>query len=141
MSYQDKITIGEIADNDVEMFDHIVIRNTRKVTFNNEKQALAFMFRCLKAAIKHCGVKDADKMSSIELETAEKWHGIKVEHRDYYRADDDWRNGFYIYKKDELVAFTSDVNGGSRLIYRGLGKMPGMGIPDLYWVVTNVKGM
>ena len=141
MTYQDKMTLGEIAENDAEMFDHIVIRNARRVQFTSRKQAHEFMKECLKATIELCGVRNAAEMNPKELDAAEQWHGIKIEHRDRYRCDDEWRNGFYIYKHDELVAFTSDVNGGSRLIYRGLGAEPGIGVPDRFWVVTSARGV
>jgi hypothetical protein len=132
MTYQDNMTLDEIAEVDLEMAKD-AIRNAKRYTFYYRDHANNFVDHCLASTIERLGLKNAHKMDDKMLDMLEKTNGIKTEHRDHYKGYEKWRNGFYIFQRDVLVAFVSDVQW-ERSSY--LMANPN---PDKFFVVTNAK--
>jgi len=119
-TYTDKLTLDEIASNDMEMTLD-AIKNANRYNFGSDmKKAVLFVRHCLDATFRRLGMTSpqpptncispkpvARHAAKLDKEMTEKQ--IRVEHRNKYRGSDMWRCGIYIYQRDELVAFVSDV--------------------------------
>ena len=138
MSYQDNMTLDEIAANDLEMAKD-AIKNAKKFTFYNPRAAIRFTGECVKATLIRMGLPNFEKIPQKLLKKIQKEKKIKVEHRARYQGENFWRNGIYIYKDDILVAFISEVlvpNQKPRLI--SLPGRPTLGQQE-YHVITNAR--
>lgn len=115
-TYADKLTIDEYAANDLEMVKE-AIENANKYTFGQDKvKALRFIKLCMDATLKRLGITVQPPTSAAErleyavtLDKAMRQRQIRIENRNRYQGADIWRCGLYIYQRDELVAFISDV--------------------------------
>ena len=115
-TYTDKLTIDEIADNDLEM-TRDAIKQASKYGFGKDKmKALGFVKDCVDKTLKRLGItvnppatKEAKAKYAQWLDNEMVMRQIRIEHRNRYRRSDAWRCGIYIYQRDELVAFISDV--------------------------------
>ncbi len=114
--YRDKLTLNDVADNDLEMVKDAV-KNAKRYFFEDANQAMAFVGKCVQTTLNHCGLlilegmkaelvqKKMDKKKIIVENRSKKWSG-----QPFYTGEDAWRNGLYIYKSGELVAFISSVS-------------------------------
>ncbi len=115
-TYADKLTLAEIGANDVEMVKD-AIKNAHKYRFGEDKRkAMEFVKTAMDAVMKHLGINinppsspQAIKLYTQALELAMEAKQIKIEHRNQYRGSENWRCGVYIYQRDELVTFISDI--------------------------------
>lgn len=115
-TFTDKLTLEDIAANDIEM-TRDAIKNANKYNFGKDaRKAMVFIKTCLDATLKHLGItvnppvsKDGQALYAKLLDAALAKKQIKIENRNHYRGADNWRCGLYVYQKDELVAFISDV--------------------------------
>lgn len=106
--YREKLTLDEMADNDLEMVKDAV-KNCKRYRFNNPDAAAKFHFVAVDATLKYIGLDVLSNMSPGHLDNVMARDGIRIEDRQNYKGDDQWRNGLYIYKKGELVAFISSI--------------------------------
>ena len=119
-TYADNLTIDEIASNDLEMVKD-AIKNAKKYSFGKDmKKAANFVRHCLARTLVSLGLPhpapppnvnsyEAKVRHAAKLDKAMREKQVKVEHRNKYRGNDMWRCGLYIYQRDELVTFISDV--------------------------------
>ena len=119
-TYQKSMTLDEIAENDVAMTED-AIKNANRYRFGlDQKKAVLFIRICLDKTLKHLGMTSpqpppncfspaARARFAAKLDKEMRDKQILIEHRNNYKGSDVWRCGLYIYKRDELVAFISDV--------------------------------
>lgn len=119
-TFADDLTLDEIQANDLEMTKE-AIKHAQKYSFGPDaKKAVLFVRTCVDATLKRLGLTSpqpppncnspaarARHAAKIDAEMAEKQ--VRIENRNSYRGSDIWRCGLYIYQRDELVAFISDV--------------------------------
>ena len=115
-TYQKNLTLDEIASNDLEMTKDAT-KNANKYGFGKDKmKALGFVKDCVDKTLKRLGItvnppasKEAKAKYAQWLDNEMTMRQIRIEHRNRYRGASAWRCGIYIYQRDELVAFISDV--------------------------------
>lgn len=119
-TYQKNMTLDEIAANDLEMVKD-AIKNAKKYSFGHDaKKAANFVRHCLARTLVGLGMSHPAPPPNVNSQLAKIRHAakldkemrekqVKVEHRNKYRGNDMWRCGLYVYLRDELVAFISDV--------------------------------
>ena len=119
-TYQKNMTLDEIAANDLEMVKD-AIKNAKKYSFGHDaKKATAFVRHCLARTLVGLGMTHPAPPPNVNSQLAKIRHAakidkamrekqVKVEHRNKYRGNDMWRCGLYVYQRDELVTFISDV--------------------------------
>jgi len=119
-TYQKNMTLDEIAANDLEMVKD-AIKNAKKYNFGKDmKKAVAFIKLCLGRTLVSLGLPhpqpppnvnsyEARIRHAAKIDKAMREKQVKVEHRNKYRGNDMWRCGLYVYQRDELVTFISDV--------------------------------
>ena len=114
--YRDKMTFDEVAANDIEMAKD-AIKNANRYFFKDAQQALAFVGKCVQTTLNHCGLLILENMPAELVQKKMDKEKIIVENRTknhfgqpFYAGEDAWRNGLYIYKAGELVAFISSVS-------------------------------
>ena len=106
--YRDDMTLSEIADNDAYMVE-AKIKNASSYFFVTLPQALKFIHACMKRTMDHLGVKIRPDSEPRFIDKVLKNKKVQVEHRNKYKDIDGWRNGIYVYKDGELIAFISTV--------------------------------
>ena len=105
--YRDKLTFDEVAENDEDMAKYAV-KNSKRYVFSNFKTAQAFMGKCVQITLNRCGLMILEGMPAEQVQKKMDKAKIQVENRaGLYRGEDTWRNGLYIFKAGELVAFVS----------------------------------
>jgi hypothetical protein len=115
-TFADKLTLDEIAANDLEMTKDAV-KNASKYRFGKDiKKAVTFVRLAVDATLKRLGiivnVPTSPEMKVVYAAVMDKQmreKQIRIEHRNHYKGAETWRCGIYIYQRDELVAFVSDV--------------------------------
>ncbi len=121
-TYADKLTLDEISENDLEMTKD-AIKNANKYHFGHDMQRAAIFIReCLALTLKRLGVKvpvapppnligsqEGRARHVANLDKALHKNQIRIEHRNQYVGRMIWRCGIYVYQRDELVCFISDV--------------------------------
>ncbi len=120
-TFADKLTLDEIAEKDLEMTKD-AIKNANKYNFGTDaKKAVIFIRECVAKTMKwvgvttplqrppNCNSREARARHAARLDKEMKDMQVVIEHRNNYRGSDTWRCGLYIYQRDELVAFISDV--------------------------------
>lgn len=119
-TYQKNMTLEEIAANDLEMVKE-AIKNAKKYSFGKDaKKATAFVRHCLGRTLVSLGMSHPAPPPNVNSQMAKIRHAakldkemrekqIRIENRNKYRGNDAWRCGIYIYQRDELVCFISDV--------------------------------
>lgn len=144
-NYTDEMTLDEISDNDLAMVKD-AIKNANKYSFGkNKQQAMAFFKHCMDITLKRCEITVNPPKGTYARELYEKVldkqmaeGGILIEHRNKYRANDMWRNGLYVFKNGELVAFISNVLLDVKESYsKETFKLSKRSIG--YFVITNAK--
>ena len=103
-----EMTLDEAAANDAEMF-HDTIRNAKKYTFIDPKVAIKFVGACIGGTLDYLGIGGSSNIPPKMLDRIQEAKGIVIEHRTNHSGDDVWKNGIYIFQKDILVAFVSDI--------------------------------
>lgn len=115
-TFADKMTLDEIAENDVEM-TRDAIKNANRYHFGkDQRKAMLFVRHCIDATLRHLGIKinppatfAARNEYAKAIDRAMEEKQIRIESRNNYRGSEAWRCGVYIYQRDELVAFVSDI--------------------------------
>lgn len=117
-TYADDLTLDEIRDNDIEMVRD-AIKNANRYHFGRDMQKASLFVRdCMDRTLKRLGIKVQLPASRTKESLAEyakrldkEMHDkqVKIETRRNYTGNDQWRCGVYIYQRDELVAFISDI--------------------------------
>lgn len=115
-TFADVMTLEEIGENDVEMVKD-AIKNAKKYRFGTDKmKAIRFVHTCMDNTLRFLGVvvsvpdsRDAKDRYAAKLDRIMEEKRIRIENRNRYRGSDQWRCGIYVYQRDELVAFISDV--------------------------------
>ena len=102
------MTIDESAANDKEMFA-VTIRNAKAYGFNDPKKAVSFVGACIGGSLEYLGIPFALGLTPDQLDAVQDEKGIGIEKRSHYHGPDAWKNGMYIYSKDIMVAFISDI--------------------------------
>lgn len=115
--YRDKMTFDEIKENDLAMAED-AMKNSKPHSYPSLNQAMAFRAECYRAAIRHCCGADIGGGMSPELaqkmmDKAKVVPEARVKDRHggpggFYKGEDIWRNGVYIFKDGVLVAFISE---------------------------------
>src|SRR4030067_2553349 len=134
-TYQDHMTLGEIAEYDMEMTKD-AIKNAKEYRFDSPKKAIMFLGESVKNTMAFLGVPPPYNINSHahnvfdDLQTKKN---IRIERRKRYEGAHLWRNGLYIYQDDVLVAFIGEplVGGAPPLMPF---TRPG------FVVVTNARG-
>ena len=118
--YADKLTLDEVAENDLAMVKD-AIKDANRYGFGQDKmKAVAFIRQCVDATLKrldmtspqpppNCNSQVARAMFAAKLDKEMRNKGIRIEHRNNYKGSDVWRCGIYIFQRDDLVAFISDI--------------------------------
>ena len=117
-SYQDKMTLDEVGENDQNMFNDLE-KSFKNYNFGqNIQAAITFMGMALDGVLRYCGVHVpklntksavAQKLHANSIDRALNSNDVKIERRkDRYKGNDAWKNGLYVYKKDVLVGFVSE---------------------------------
>lgn len=107
--YRDNLTLDEVAENDQEMHKE-AIKNARRYFFKNAWSAQAFVGKCIEVTLKRLGCVVIQGMPAGRLQGLMDEKKIQIENRNgmySFDNDDFWRNGLYIFKAGELVAFIS----------------------------------
>ena len=113
--YRDDMTLDEVRDNDIAMAMD-AIKNAKRYVFNTAQQCESFRGHCMGVTMKRIGIVVAPGMDAKFLEKKMKKEKIVIENRvkdphgglgSFYKGQDAWRNGLYVYKAGELVAFIS----------------------------------
>ncbi len=144
-TYADKLTLDESASNDIEMVKD-AIKNAKKYSFGNDKRkAQIFVKTCLDITLKRLGIKvepptsrEAQIKYAQWLDKAMADRQVRIEHRSKYRGNDMWRRGIYVYQRDELVAFISDILTHRRTEFDPLTMKVGRESVGLV-VITNAR--
>ncbi|MHC4417212.1 MAG: hypothetical protein ACYSU6_01355 [Planctomycetota bacterium] len=106
--YRDDMTLSEMAENDAYMVEER-IKGASSYFFISMSQALKFVHACMKKTLDRLGVKVRPDSEPRFVDRMLKNRKVQVEHRNKYKGVDGWRNGIYIYKDGELIAFISTV--------------------------------
>jgi hypothetical protein len=113
--YRDDLTLDDLAANDLEMAKYAV-KNAKRYGFNTPIAAQKFVGYCVDMTLRRCGVTVIQGMPAPVLQKNMDEEHVSIESRtrdvgggpgSFYRGDDAWRNGLYIFKAGELVAFVS----------------------------------
>ena len=114
--YRDKMTRDELAGNDHEMAK-IAIRDSRAYYFDLKfdlrtglldiRVPMAFIGRCIQMTHNRCGIMILEGMDERTIKKLLKKSNVQTETRDFYKGENMWRNGVYIFKDGELAAFIS----------------------------------
>lgn len=109
-SLNDSRTLEDIWSDDKAMTDD-AIKNAKKYVFgNSHKKAQAFIGDCLNKTLKRCGLTISPHMKPKMAERLMKTHGVEIESRTKFRDEKDaWKNGIYVFRHGELVAFISQM--------------------------------
>ncbi len=147
--YRDNMLIDDIASNDMEMLRD-AIKNASKHHFGRDmNKAVRFVQDCVARTFRRLGMTNpqpppncnsqmarARFAAKLDMEMREK--GVKIERRNHYTGNDQWRCGIYIYQRGELVAFISDIFTERRTEFdRENLKVTGGSIG--YMVITNAR--
>ena len=126
------LTLDEAAENDMAMLKDAE-KNAKRYIFDDPKKAIRFVAHCYLRTLGRIGVVGAENIDDKMLARIFKTKHIKIEHRDRYKGDDLWRNGIYIYRRDLLVTFISDIRQvrGSKFLIQP--------ITPQWSIVTNAK--
>jgi len=123
MSYQDKLTLDEIAKNDDDMVRD-AIRIAYRYRFQCRDAANRFTVNCFNACMVNLAVTKIKKDKKSGHFFSHKQQ-VRCEERTRYQGVDLWRNGIYIYKTDELAYFV------------GKPQCEILAVSLPWWVVTN----
>ena len=119
-TYQKNMTLEEIQANDLEM-TRDAIKNAKKYGFGPDaKKAANFVRHCLARTLVGLGMTHPAPPPNVNSQLAKIRHAakldkemrekqIRIENRNKYKGNDAWRCGLYVYQRDELVTFISDV--------------------------------
>jgi len=102
------MTLEEVGLHDSEMFN-AVIKNAKRYTFVDPNTAIKFVSGCIGATLDYLGIGRATQLPVKVLDEIQRQKGIVIEHRKHFTGEDVWKNGIYIYKKDIMVSFISDI--------------------------------
>jgi hypothetical protein len=126
-----EMTLDEVSENDQAMMDD-AIKNSNRFAFESPEKAVRFVGGCIGATLIHLGIPLAHKMDPKMLDTVQESRGIVIEKRQYPPDQDVWKSGIYIYKKDILAAFISEI-----FVPKKSGVLVN---PENVWmVITNAK--
>lgn len=110
--YRDNMTLDEMGANDGEMSKE-AIKNAKRYYFVTQNEAFKFRGACLKDSLTYLGIHLSATVNPKFVDKMLKGNGVQVENREHhYQGPDAWRNGLYIYKRGELVAFISVIVEG-----------------------------
>ena len=106
--YRNNMTLGEIAENDMAMFQDR-FKKTKRHIFPDSKSALFFAGQCLLKTLAKLGI-DIAILSPADVDEKIKKYNVVVENRNY--SDDgepgtEYSTGTYVYNNGELVDFIS----------------------------------
>lgn len=111
--YRDKLTFDEVILNDEEMAKYAV-KNSEPKEFRLEEMAKMYRRVCVKMTLERCGVTYIKGMPPDRYQKKMDAAKIVVENREkdpwgrpFYKGENAWRNGVYVFKNGELVAFIS----------------------------------
>ena len=122
MSFTDKLTLGELKDLDRDMTKD-AIKGAFRYSFKSIDTALRFVGECLSKSLEYVGLKEIPDQDPVSTHYVSG--PVRVEDRgSHYKGADEWRNGFYVYKDDVLVAFIGHP------MWAGFGKVS---------VITNAQ--
>lgn len=109
MLYKD-LTLDEAAKVDLDQ-TYEVIAGAKRYAFADARKAISFVGACVKTVLHSLGIEDPAILNPADpiVERMQRERGVHVERRKHYDSSGDvWRNGFYIYKDDELIAFIGE---------------------------------
>ena len=148
-TYQKNMTLEEIQANDLEM-TRDAIKNAKKYSFGHDmKKAVNFVRMCLGKTLVSLGIPHPQPPPNVNSYEAKVRHAakldkemrekqIRIENRNKYKGNDAWRNGVYVYQRDELVCFISDVLTVRRTEFDPISQK--IGNEQIgYIVVTNAR--
>ncbi len=112
--YRDGLTLDHYKENDEEMLKYAV-KNSKRYFFDSPLHAQAFMGRCVQMTLNRCGCMILEGMPGEYVQKSMDKNKIQVENRSknpvghglFYQGNEAWKNGLYIFKAGELVAFVS----------------------------------
>ena len=109
--YRDKMTFDEVILNDEEMAKYAV-KNSKRYGFTKTNRAQAFVGRCVQMSLNHCGLMVVKGTPEIIIQKKMDEAKIQIESRiedpwgrSFYKDENSWRNGIYIFKNGELAFF------------------------------------
>lgn len=106
--YRDDMLLDEMAENDLEMAKDAV-KNCQRYRFNNPLAAKRLHFVAIDATLKRVGLNVLEDFSPTAIQGNLDRLNVQIEDRQNYKGEDIWRNGLYIYKNGEIVAFISSI--------------------------------
>ena len=161
----DEKTLDEVREHDVDNLAHIY-KDCLWYSFAGTTETQKFVNACISKAIEKCGIQLKRKLGIKKGELVEITKNINLEWRVKYRdgqhdchncsgagltgkgtcpkckgsgkveEENSWRNGIYVYYKNEIMAFISEVR---RFHLNGVIVQPGLPREGSYMVCTNMR--
>jgi len=132
----DHRTLADMKRDDIDALKALLSRKQYEHWFPSAEKALQFigialfLFLDKRLKIKVKPNMVANPGAHKFLDKLMRKNGVKVENRAYDEQEDTWRNGLYVYKNEELVAF---IGHGHRTFRSHLSINPE------YRVITTVE--
>lgn len=144
-TYTDKMTLDEIAANDVEMAKDAIKNASRYVFGSDMVKAMLFIRNSVDKTLARLGLHinvpstpEGKRLYAVALDKDMETKKVRIEHRNHYLGSEVWRCGIYIFQRDELVAFISDILTVRRTdVDRKTMRM--MNESTTYMVITNAR--
>ena len=161
----DEKTLDEVREHDIDNLIHIY-KDCLWHSFMTTTETQNFVNACISKAIEKCGIQLKRKLLIGRGQKIRIDENIELEWRDRYRdgphdchncssagltgkgicpkckgsgkvdEENSWRNGIYVYYKNEIVAFISEI---SQFRFKGVIVQPGLPREGSYMVYTNMK--
>jgi hypothetical protein len=125
----DHRTLDQIKADDIGQLEDI-LKQAKEHWFNDVRHAMHFQGEMLFKELRRHGVTVREGMDWRLVDRQLNAQHVRVENRDYEQEEDKWREGIYIYKHDELIAWIQKIQAVKKSI---------LNIYPEYLVKTNVK--
>ena len=160
----DQKTLDEIREHDIDNLAHIY-KDCLWHSFTGTTKTQEFVNACISRAVEKCGITLSRKLALARGNKVKLTGNIDLEWRSKYRdgphdchncsgagstgkgtcpkcqgsgkveEENTWRNGIYVYYKNEIMAFVSEVR---RFYLNGVIVRPGLPRDGSYMVCTNM---
>lgn len=94
---------------------YLILKKAKTFTFSGTgvdevaRIARQFQAKMLLSAINRVGCDINMRLPNQALDELLQRGGAKIENRQFYSGTDSWRNGFYVFRNDEVAFFISSV--------------------------------
>jgi hypothetical protein len=120
MGDKDNWTLEEIAGHDIDNLKTLLLKDTKKYSFQKVEDVVAFAGQLLNTALMKHGInldvamqmsQDPKEFEDVgtPLEKLMAKKSVRVEERMQYEGLDRWRCGLYVYKDNEIADFVGAI--------------------------------